>query len=172
MRTIIETGRTRERRRTAVGLLLACSALATPAFAQTTPSFPAQRSPGPSAADPTSPPSTAVPATNASLSGTGTAMSTADAAVEQNQGVSNLTTGGLVSDDRSADAEPPYEEDLNQPYESPLDPGAEPIDAREEPREPVDPTGIRLGSSLLRPSTTNSINTETIRSGGTERRRD
>lgn len=169
MKTITRTGRTRERRRTAVGLLLACSTLATPAFAQTISPFPARDGSLPSAANATAPGS---PTGLSGNTGTRPATDTANDAVDPDQNEPNIATGTVPRPIPDTDQEPPYEEDLNQPYEQPLDPDGQPIDAQEAPRELGDPTGIRLGSFLLRPSVTNGINTEITRSDGSERRRD
>jgi hypothetical protein len=72
------------------------------------------------------------------------------------RGASAATTGPAVSAD----------EDLDASASAPLDAGAEPIDSQEAPRQPDDPTGIRLGSFMLRPSVNQSINTEITRSNG------
>ncbi|MBP1847012.1 hypothetical protein J2046_005294 [Rhizobium petrolearium] len=169
MKIIMRTGRTRERRRAAAGLLFACSALATPAVAQTTSPFPPQGGSLPSVTDATAPTSQT---TLGGGTGTQPASGTAGAADDPIRDDPNVAAGAVSGPVPDADQEPPYEEDLNQPYEQPLDPGAEPIDAREQPREPGDPTGIRLGSFLLRPTVTNGVNTEITRSNGSERRRD
>jgi len=161
MKIITPTGRTRERRRTAFGLLLACSALASPATAQTPSPFPPQDGPLPSAADAGS---------TASLRGSQSPQSTADGAADADQ--TDTATGAIPENTPTAGVEPPYEEDLNQPYEQPLDPGIEPIDGQEQPVEPIDPTGIRLGTFLLRPSVNQGIDTEITRSNGSRTRRD
>ncbi|WP_162894786.1 outer membrane beta-barrel protein [Rhizobium terrae] len=178
------TGRMRERRSIALGLLFACSALVSPALvsmalvspaiAQTstntgTSPFPPRSGSLPSVADATA------AGANTSLRGStstqsGTSQTTnADG---QNPNDPNIATGTVPGRDRNANQEPPYEEDLNQPPDQPLDPGAEPVESQERPREPGDPTGIRLGSFLLRPSVNQRVNTEITRSGGTKTRRD
>lgn len=68
--------------------------------------------------------------------------------------------------------DPPYAEDLDRSYNEPLDPGAEGIDVGEAPALPADATGVRLGTMLLRPSISQSINRETIRGSGSETTRD
>jgi hypothetical protein len=170
MTITIKTGRTRDRRRAATGLLLACSALASPAIAQTASPFPPRNGSLPSLTSAAAPASAATPATGTP------AQQAADAtdatATADRTDPNTVVTGSVPADARARDEEPLYEEDLNQPYEQPLDPGAEPLEAQEQPREPGDPTGIRLGSFLLRPSVNNSIETERTRSNGTSTRRD
>ncbi|WP_105421892.1 outer membrane beta-barrel protein [Neorhizobium sp. T25_27] len=176
MKITTMTGGTRQRRRTALGLLLACSALVSPAAAQTRSVFPPQNGSLPSVANATSP--TSNTASNTALRGstaaqpTTTAATGANAADDQNASDPNLATGTTPGLNRTATQEPPYEDDLNQPREEPLDRGAEPVETQEQPREPGDPTGIRMGSFLLRPSINQSIDTETRRSNGTKIRRD
>ena len=195
MKIITATGRTRGRRRTALGFMLACSALAPPAAAQTASPFPPQSGSLPSLTDATASPSSTGPSstgpsstgpssTGPSSTGLRDATSAqpatdaAGAAVDRNQTDPRATTGtipatgAIPANSPTAGVEQPYEEDLNQPYEQPLDPGAEPIDGQEQPREPVDPTGIRLGTFLLRPSVNQGIDTEITRSSGSRTRRD
>ncbi|MCJ9754429.1 outer membrane beta-barrel protein [Neorhizobium sp. BETTINA12A] len=170
MKIITTTGGTRQRRRTALGLLLACSALVSPAAAQTRNVFPPQSGSLPSVTDTSSPASN--PASGAALRGNTSAQPSASAADDQNQDDPNVATGTTPGRNRAATQEPPYEDDLNQPHEEPLDRGAEPVETQEQPREPGDPTGIRMGSFLLRPSINQGINTEIRRSSGTKIRRD
>jgi hypothetical protein len=169
MKIITKTGRTRDRRRAAAGLLLACSALASPAVAQTVSPFPPRSGSLPSLTNTPSPASATTPATGTSAQQT---TSAADATSATNPTDPNVATGSVPGNARLPDEEPRYEEDLNQPYEQPLDPGAEPLESQEQPREPVDPTGIRMGSFLLRPSVNNSVETERTKSNGTSTRRD
>ncbi|CDN55337.1 Hypothetical protein RG1141_CH30010 [Neorhizobium galegae bv. officinalis bv. officinalis str. HAMBI 1141] len=170
MKITTTTGGTRQRRRTALGLLLACSALVSPAAAQTRNVFPPQSGSLPSVTDTSSPASN--PASGAALRGSTSAQPSASAAADQNQDDPNVATGTTPGRNRAATQELPYEDDLNQPHEEPLDRGAEPVETQEQPREPGDPTGIRMGSFLLRPSINQGINTEIRRSSGTKIRRD
>ncbi|MDR6816999.1 hypothetical protein J2X76_002172 [Neorhizobium sp. 2083] len=172
MKITTTTGGTRQRRRAALGLLLACSALVSPAAAQTRSVFPPQNGSLPSVANTTS--SASSTTANTALRGsTGTStQAAANAADGQNQDDPNVATGTTPGRNQTANQEPPYEDDLNQPREEPLDRGAEPIETQEQPREQGDPTGIRMGSFLLRPSINQSIDTETRRSNGTKIRRD
>ena len=80
-----------------------------------------------------------------------------------------LATGSIPT---PAPLDPPYEEDLSLSYEENLDVGADAIDPGEAPLPPGDPTGIRLGTFMLRPSVSNTVNRETIRTGDTKTQRD
>ena len=182
MKTDRQTGKTLERRRVAIGVLLACSALtatalSSPAAAQSRSVFPPQGGSLPSLAGSTSP-SSGTTSGGAQPSRTGSPQtSSSQSATDQTpdgqaqNGDPNVATG-TVPRTGAANIEQPYEEDLNQPSEQPLDPGAEPVETQEAPRTPGDPTGIRLGSFLLRPSVNQGVNTEITRSSGTKTRRD
>ncbi|HEX2147855.1 MAG TPA: outer membrane beta-barrel protein, partial [Pseudorhizobium sp.] len=76
-----------------------------------------------------------------------------------------LTTASTALANGSPVSDPPYADDLNQPYEDLLNPPADEIEPGEDLSTPVDPTGIRLGTLLLRPSISQSINRETIKDG-------
>jgi hypothetical protein len=181
------SGTTLNRRRKALGLLLACSALGSPlalpliATAQTL--FPSQTSPLPGLSDEqfgtagtTTITTNAGTATGSRLRGanSATAMSAPDTASGTGPatGAGNETqvTPANRQGSSAADRDTPFEEDLNQPYDQSLDAdsGAGPIDQQEQPRVPGDPTGIPLGTFMLRPSVNQSINTEITRSGGTK----
>jgi hypothetical protein len=82
-----------------------------------------------------------------------------------------LTIGAVGSGNSTPVNDPPYAEDLNQPYQDLLDPPLDDPAAGEATPLPADPTGIRLGTLLLRPSIGQSINRETIRDGDTETKR-
>jgi hypothetical protein len=165
-------GRTHERRSKALALLLACSALASPALAQTRSVFPAQ-SGSLSSTSGSTPASSIYTASGAPAGADGTAEdATAPAGLPSEGSTANTDrrTGTVSAAD--SDQEPPYEEDLNQADGQQLDTLGEPIDARDPPRTRVDPTGIRLGTFLLRPSVNQSINTERTKSSGVSTRRD
>ncbi|HEX5932922.1 MAG TPA: outer membrane beta-barrel protein [Pseudorhizobium sp.] len=82
-----------------------------------------------------------------------------------------LVTGATTAGNATPVNDPPYVEDLDQSYEDLLNPPADEVGGGEIPAEPADPTGIRLGTLLLRPSVSHSLNQETIRDGNTENRR-
>ena len=175
------TGTTLNRRRKALGLLLACSALASPlalpllAVAQTL--FPSQTSPLPALSDAQlGTAGTTMVTTNAQAATAQASQdeNTGDVTAQSDAGAGNAMQAGAVNQQSDANPgrEAPYEEDLNQPYDPSLDDGAEAIDQQEPPRTPGDPTGIRLGTFMLRPSVNQSINTEiTTRSDGTKETR-
>ncbi|MFB9952475.1 outer membrane beta-barrel protein [Rhizobium puerariae] len=169
MKITTSKGRTRERRRTAVGLLFACSALVSPAIAQTQSPFPPREGSLPTVTGTAAASSATVPGSTVA---TQTDINATGVVGDPNRNDPNVTTGTIPGNSRTAGIDPPYEEDLNQPYDQTLDPGSEPIDAQEQPREPGDPTGIRLGSFLLRPSVNQSVDTEITRSSGTKTQRD
>ncbi len=170
------TGRTRTRLKAAFALLFACSALTSPASAQTRTAqgnsvFPAQGSALPSAADATS--GTLRGTTSSTQTGTGQQAATTANGDQQAQPDGTVATGSVPGNaNPNPDIDPPYEDDLNQPSEQPLDPGAEPMQSQELPRQPGDPTGIRVGTFLLRPSISQGIDTEITRSNGAKTRRD
>ncbi|MBW6421670.1 outer membrane beta-barrel protein [Rhizobium sp. XQZ8] len=169
-------GRTRARQKAALALLLACSALTSPVSAQTQSNrtvFPAQGSALPSAADATAVgTSSALRGTTTSQTRTGQQAAT-DASNSQAQPDATVATGTIPANgNQDADVEPPYADDLNQPTEQDLDPGTTPVQSQELPREPGDPTGIRVGSFLLRPSISQGIDTEITRSNSAKTRRD
>ncbi|TDK39398.1 hypothetical protein E2F50_04590 [Rhizobium deserti] len=172
------SGTTLNRRRKALGLLLACSALGSPllspllATAQTL--FPSQASPLPGLSDQQfGTAGTTTVTTNAGTT-TGSALPSANAGTAPGTGTENESGSEAPATPTSpqasaaAERDTPFEEDLNQPYDQSLDAdsGAGPIDQQEQPRVPGDPTGIRLGTFMLRPSVNQSINTEITRSGG------
>lgn len=173
MKTKGKTGRTLERRLMATGVLLACSVLVSPALAQTRSVFPPQNGTLPSVAGSTSAAGTTPLRSGTSPQTTAGAANTTNAQGDNANATTdpNVATG-TVPRTGTPPVEPPYEEDLNQPYEESLDRGAEPLEAQEQPRAPGDPTGIRLGSFLLRPSITQSVDTEITRSNGAKTRRD
>ncbi len=169
-------GRTRARQKAAFALLLACSALTSPVSAQTQSNrtvFPAQGSALPSAADATAVgTSGALRGTTTSQTRTGQQAAT-DGSNSQAQPDATVATGTIPANgNQDTDVEPPYADDLNQPTEQDLDPGTTPVQSQELPREPGDPTGIRVGSFLLRPSISQGIDTEITRSNGAKTRRD
>ncbi|MCK8779136.1 outer membrane beta-barrel protein [Rhizobium sp. NTR19] len=150
-------GRTRKRRSKTFVLLLACSALASPALAQDRPLFPAQGSGLPSA-------TSATP--SAAPSGPDGAI---EEAAQDGTAVPDYTAS--ISAD-GPDEEPLYAEDLNRPADPPLDTFDELINTRDPLRTRTETPGIRLGTFLLRPSVNQSINTERTKSGGSTERRD
>ena len=157
----------------ALAILLACTSLAGPgmAVAQTSsavgaPSS-AQAAVSPHGALPL--PGTTSPSGIAAIPSVGDPANEAVAGNVDPASVSSLDEFPAVS---AADANAPYEEDLNQPFDEPLDPAGEPIDAGEAPALPGDPTGIRLGTFMLRPSVSQTINRETIRTGDVKTTRD
>ncbi|TWF51906.1 outer membrane beta-barrel protein [Neorhizobium alkalisoli] len=170
MTTSKNTGTLRHRRRQAFGLLLACSALVGPAAVRAQSLFPSNDSPLPSlsgqqigTAGTTTITRNAQPATAGQSGSTyGTDTLAGDGTASP-----NLTT--LPATERTLQQD---EDELNQPYEQPLDNGAEAIDQQEQPRTPVDPTGIRLGTFMLRPSVNQSVNTEITRESGRKETRD
>lgn len=166
----------------AAGLLLACSALAplaansaaaqtaAPALADRTASRPAITADAQSVFPPVagSQPFNASPANPA-----GQIDPAASPALPQTGTDPDLTTSAIPAATPGVD--PPYAPDLNLPYDDPappLDPGAGPVQSQEPPNSPTDPTGIRIGSFLLRPSISQAIATETRRSNGSKTRRD
>ncbi|RWX79068.1 hypothetical protein EPK99_10905 [Neorhizobium lilium] len=180
MKTTGKTGRSSQGRRTALGLLLACSALVVPVLAASQTLFPTDSSPLPSLSD--SQIGTAGTSTitrnaqglpnSTSFTGARPAGTALDLTADPN---ADPTTQNAPNDLRPATPLPgaagntgaeAAEEDLNQPLSEPLDAAGEPIDQQEAPRQPGDPTGIRLGSFMLRPSVSQSINTEITRSNG------
>lgn len=154
----------------AYGLLLAGSALILPSAAVSQSLFPDSGSALP-----------AIPSSQVGTAGTST--------ITRNTPTAPVggTIPGIVAvagDERTADTtaqqsaaalvqEP--EVDLNQPIGpsdlEPLDDGPEAIDPQEAPRQEVDPTGIRLGTFMLRPSMNQSINTEITRENGSKETR-
>ncbi|MFN7102226.1 MAG: outer membrane beta-barrel protein [Pseudorhizobium sp.] len=82
-----------------------------------------------------------------------------------------LTTGAIGSGNSTPVNDPPYVDDLNQPFQDLLDSPADDLVTEEAPVRPEDSTGIRIGTLLLRPSIGQSINRETIRDGDTQTKR-
>lgn len=168
-------GRQASRRR-ALALLLACSALAVPAPGTAQSVYPSSRgsdreagfAPGGQMSGP------------ATLAAPGNMQSIVGDPLDPGETTGSIdprTVGDppLLSDTSANTTpvnDPPYAEDLNQFSDLPLDPGAEGIDAGEAPVLPGDPTGVRLGTFMLRPSISQSINRETIRGDGTKTTRD
>jgi hypothetical protein len=185
MKIDTQTGSAPRRRRKAFGLLLACSASISPFMAEAQSLFPSQNSPLPALPDMqmgTAGTTTITSNAGTTNSGTSTARTlttpltpgqrASAAAIDPNadntvrNGNAPQTAASPRQGDAAASQEPPYEEDLSQPAEQPLDDGALPLDQQELPRQPGDPTGIRLGSFMLRPSVNQSVNTEITRSNG------
>lgn len=169
MEIIVQTGKLRRGRRKAMGLALAVAALsgATPASAQDL--FPNENAP-----------ISAFPSTQLGTAGTTTVPGASrPASGQSDMGLSDLNPTdpfAPVTDPMSGQAPPVPAEDVrgqdgeearDDAYPE-LDPGAAPIDQQEQPRVPGDPTGIRLGTFMLRPSVNQSINSETTRNGGTK----
>jgi hypothetical protein len=71
---------------------------------------------------------------------------------------------------------PSGDDDVDQIADSgldqPLDPGVDAIDQQGAPRKADDPTGIRIGTFMLRPSVSQSIATERTRGAGINENRD
>jgi len=179
MKMMTGTGRTRARLKAALALMLACSALTSPVSAQTRSTarsvFPAQGSALSTTTDASAVGigGTLRGTTTTSPTGTGQQATTTGNDNQDAQPDGTVATGTVPGNgNQAADTDPPYEDDLNQPSEQPLDPGAEPVQSQEQPREPGDPTGIRVGSFLLRPSISQGIDTEITRSNGAKTRRD
>ena len=159
------------RRLPALAVLLACTSLLTPASplaqtsypagSETTGASPAQTSATGSAvplgtslaAAPLAPPAPGIPATDP-------AASASDAP--------SLATGAIPQQATPG----PSEEDLFLAYEEDLDAGVDAVEPGEAPLVPADPTGIRLGTFMLRPSVGTSVNRETIRNGDLKTERD
>jgi hypothetical protein len=147
-----------------MGLLLAATVLSAPCVASAQSLFPSNESPLP-----------ALPDAQMGTAGTATITSNVPFAIRQSTAMPDgsdptamdpeAQPGSSADPDAEQALERPYEEDLNQPYEEPLDPGVEAIDQQEQPREAVDPTGVRIGTLMLRPSVNQSINTESTRTG-------
>lgn len=179
---------TRGGRRKALGLLLACSALTLPAIAAAQSLFSTSDSPLP--ALPSSQygtPGTSTLTQNNTAIGVGTpgydvlGTGQTDGSTNQQatgqQSLSQQAAAQLAAqaqDNPSTAIEPngAAQDDLNQSYEQPIDDGAQPIDQQEAPRAPGDPTGVRLGTFMLRPSISQGINTETTRGNGYKQTRD
>ncbi|WP_051776562.1 outer membrane beta-barrel protein [Pseudorhizobium pelagicum] len=186
--------------RQAVAILLACSTLSAPAMALAQTLYPAPAEPQErNIYSPTNPVNNdgregtwatapaigvtplrtrpAMPSTssNASAEPASAALSNTSgdptAAATDTADPASLTTGAVTSGNSTPVNDPPYAEDLNQPYPDLLDPPADDPATEEAAALPGDPTGIRLGTLLLRPSIGQSINRETIRDGDTETKR-
>jgi hypothetical protein len=180
MTTTGKTSLRPHRRLKALGLLLACSALIVPVMAAAQTLFPTESSPLPALPDAqmgtagttTITRNTQGPPDSTYFSGArppGTALDlnvdpNADPTIDPDAGDLRRPSGqATVTANSSAGNE---EEDLNRLQAEPLDEGAEPVESQEAPRQPDDPTGIRLGSFMLRPSVNQSINSETTRENG------
>ncbi len=106
--------------------------------------------------------------TSASRSATGETAAANPTAASNPSDPAALTTGAIPAGNSTPANDPPYVDDLTQadtdlvapPLDDPADEEAPPI--------PGDPTGVRFGTLLLRPSISQSINRETIRDGSTE----
>jgi hypothetical protein len=185
MKTDDMTGTRSPGRRTALGLLLACSSLVGPGLAAAQTIFPTDANPLPSLSDSqlgtagtsTITRNTQGPPGPAYFSGARPAGSALDLDVDPN---ADPTVDGDAGDLRpargvSAAAAGPAgsaeEEDPDAAASALLDAGAEPIDSQDAPRQPGDPTGIWLGSFMLRPSVNQSVNTEITRSNGAKETR-
>jgi hypothetical protein len=183
MTTIKTTGAARCRRLRASALLLACSALATVGTAPWT--IVAAQSLFPTS-------SSSLPGLSQSQFGTaGTATATTGAqyggssagTLRPSLSSGTATDAATGTDPNAAAADTPAfaaplaaqqtePEDLNQTADDALDPGQQPVEEQPLPRQPVDPTGIRIGSFMLRPSISQNINTEITRSSGEKQNRD
>jgi hypothetical protein len=169
-----KTGTTRRGRRKAFGLAVTIAALSYGVSADAQTLFPSNSSPLPALPDA----QLGTPGTSTVTRGTQTEPGMSQTATQQSgPQVFGATDPYAPTADQQPEGqenapaaaalrERPYEEDLNQPYAEDIDPGAEPIDQQEAPRQPVDPTGIRLGTFMLRPSVSQSINTESTRTNG------
>ncbi len=177
MKIISQTGTPRKGGRKAIGLIVAVATLSgtTAVLAQSL--FPSDTSPLPALPDAQMGTAGTTTVTSGSRPLARTGARGREAQAPQVFSAADPTAADTATDTDAQSApaepaagpeaqEPPYEEDLSQPYEQPLDAGSEAIDQRDEPRTPDDPTGIRLGTFMLRPSVNQSINTEVTRSGG------
>jgi hypothetical protein len=163
-------GTTLSRRRQAYGLLLACSALILPSAAFSQSLFPDSGSALP-----------AIPSSQVGTAGTSTITRNTPIATANDTRPGTVPVAGTEpAGDTTARLgtaarvqEP--EVDLNQPIGpsdlEPVDDGPDAIDPQEAPGQQVDPTGIRLGTFMLRPSINQSINTESTRENGTKETR-
>jgi hypothetical protein len=157
MTTIPTTGTTRQGRRRAFRLILAVAALSGGVAAEAQTLFPANSGSLPALPD-------------AQMGTAGTTTITDDASLAPSPGAFGAPQQPASAENtrETGALDQPYEEDLNQAFDEPLDPGAEPIDPQDLPRELQDPTGMRVGTFLLRPSINQSVNTEVTRDGGSK----
>jgi hypothetical protein len=167
------TGTARQGRRKAIGLAVTIAALSCGVAVHAQTLFPTNSSPLPALPDA----QLGTPGTTTVTRGTQTDPAAPQSGAQQpGTQVFGATDPYAADDNQQPDGqenapaaalqERPFEEDLNQPYAEDLDPGAAAIDQQDAPREPVDPTGIRLGTFMLRPSVSQSINTESTRTDG------
>jgi hypothetical protein len=188
MKTIKTTGAARRRRLRAHALLLACSALACMGAApwdnaRAQSLFPSSSSTLPSLSQSQfGTAGTATATTGAQYGSTAGTAGTLRPSLSTDTGTDTGTgtgtapnaaaTDGAAFSGAAAAQQQSEPEDLNQTADDALDPGAQPVEEQPLPRQPVDPTGIRVGSFLLRPSISQNVNTEITRSAGEKQNRD
>jgi hypothetical protein len=188
MKNTSQTGTTRQGRRTAIGLIVAVASLSAASHADAQSLFSNGQSPLSNL--PASQYGTAGTTTvtsGAGTSGLATTYGQTDATqdptvltgIDPNNPVSN--TSGLnnttlrpaqpANAQAAEDLNQPYEEDLNQSSDQALDPGTTPLDGQQggEQRAAIDaPPGVRLGTFVLRPTVSQSINTEVTKDHGSK----
>ncbi len=189
MRTTGKSAGRKAQHRRVLTVLLACSTLASPVQAVAQTLYPSSVEPRPSSTFSATTNTTGTARGDADEGSTGTSSVEAPAATSRSGSApadtvagnasattslsdpAVLTTGAIPSGNSTPANDPPYVDDLNQSYTDLVDPPLDDPTDEEAVPVPGDPTGIRLGTLLLRPSISQSINRETIRDGSTETRR-
>lgn len=180
MKNTLPKGTARHGRRTAIGLVVAVAALSAGSAlnAQSLFSSDASLLPGLPDSQFGTAGTTTVTGGTATAPWPSTSTSTQDGTGQNSSALYDPTAATNPQAQRPAqpentgetgDLDQQYEEDLNQQYGQPLDPGTAAIDRpewEEQQREAGGAPGVRLGTFVLRPSVNQSINTEITRDHG------